>query len=79
MATMSSHRAHAFGVALTAAELDALRAAAGVVHGADAGERTTVEIWSVAELLAKPVVDWSTLGMIMAALDADATARCGSP
>ena len=70
MATMSAHRAHAFAAELTVAELDALRAASGVVYGADSGERTTVEIWTVGDLLAKPVVDWSTLGMIMAALDA---------
>ncbi|MCA9677894.1 MAG: hypothetical protein KC464_22915, partial [Myxococcales bacterium] len=66
--TMSAHRAHAFAVELDAAELAALRADAGTVHGADGGERTTVELWTLAELYADDRVDWSTLGMALAAL-----------
>ncbi|WP_437296043.1 nucleoside 2-deoxyribosyltransferase domain-containing protein [Sorangium sp. So ce426] len=67
-ATTSSHRAHVFSAELTASELDMLCASAGAVHGADADERTTIEIWTLEDLLQKPAVDWSTLGMIMAAL-----------
>ncbi|WP_437854496.1 nucleoside 2-deoxyribosyltransferase domain-containing protein [Sorangium sp. So ce363] len=69
-ATTSSHRAHVVSAELTAPELDVLCAAAEAVHGADADERTTVEIWTLDDLLQKPAVDWSTLGMIMAALAA---------
>jgi hypothetical protein len=65
---MSAHRAHAFAVELEAAELAALRDQAGQVHGADAGERTTVELWTLAELLADERADWSTVGMAIAAL-----------
>jgi 8-oxo-dGTP pyrophosphatase MutT (NUDIX family) len=68
MATMSAHRAHVWAVELTAEEIAKLRALAGVVHGADDNERTTIEIWRVGDLLATPeIVDWSTLGMIFAA------------
>jgi 8-oxo-dGTP pyrophosphatase MutT (NUDIX family) len=66
--TMSAHRAHVFAVELDDAELATLRAQAGVVHGADAGERTTVELWTLAELLRDDRADWSTLGMAIAAL-----------
>ncbi|WP_437935154.1 nucleoside 2-deoxyribosyltransferase domain-containing protein [Sorangium sp. So ce341] len=67
-ATTSSHRAHVFAAELTAPELDMLCAAAGAVQGVDADERTAVEVWTLDDLLQKPAVDWSTLGMIMAAL-----------
>ncbi len=68
-ATMSSHRAHVFAAELDEEEVARLRAEAGVVHGADAGERTTVEVWSWSELLRRDgAVDWSTLGMIAQAL-----------
>lgn len=70
-ATTSSHRAHVFAAELTATEIDTLCAAAEVVHGADADERTTVEIWALDDLLQKPAVDWSTLGMITAALSTE--------
>jgi len=54
------------------AQLDALRAqaAAGEVRGADAGERTVVELWTLDELVRDDRVDWSTLGMAVAALGA---------
>lgn len=68
--TMSSHRAHAFAVELEAAELAQLRAqaAAGEVRGADDGERTTVELWTLDQLMRDDRVDWGTLGMAVAAL-----------
>lgn len=69
-ATLLAHRAHAFAVALTAAEVAALRARAGQVLGADDGERTTVEVWTVRDLLASPGVDWTTLGLVLTALEA---------
>ncbi|HEX4418748.1 MAG TPA: nucleoside 2-deoxyribosyltransferase domain-containing protein [Kofleriaceae bacterium] len=71
--TMSSHRAHAFAVELDATELAALRAqaASGAVHGADAGERTSLELWTLDELVRDERVDWGTLGMAVAALGPD--------
>jgi 8-oxo-dGTP pyrophosphatase MutT (NUDIX family) len=68
MATLSAHRAHAWAAELTQDEMTRLRADAGVVHGADDGERTTVEVWTLADLLAAPVTDWSTLGFVLVAL-----------
>jgi hypothetical protein len=75
--TMSSHRAHAFAVELDAAELAALRAqaAAGEVHGADDGERTSLELWTLDELMRDDRADWSTLGMAVAALAAPAPGK----
>ncbi len=67
MATLSAHRAHAWAVELTREEMDRLRADRRV-HGADDCERTTVEVWTVADLLDRPAVDWATLGMVLAAL-----------
>lgn len=67
MATLSAHRAHAWAVELTREELDRLRQDRRT-HGADDCERTTVEVWTVADLLHRPAVDWATLGMVLAAL-----------
>jgi len=68
--TLSSHHGHLFSAALTADELDTLRqsAAAGTVFGACDSERTTIELWTVAEMMADPRVDWSTLGMVLSVL-----------
>jgi ADP-ribose pyrophosphatase YjhB (NUDIX family) len=68
MATMSSHHAHVFAAELTLAELEWLEAQAGVVHGESATERTTIELWTLEQLLARDVVDWSTLGMVASAI-----------
>lgn len=70
MATLSAHCAHAWAAELTRDEMDRLRAEAGVVHGADDGERTTIEVWILADLLTAPVTDWTTLGFVLAALAA---------
>ena len=44
-------------------------AASGRHHGVEADtERTYVEVRTVRELLARPLTDWSNLGMIFAAL-----------
>ncbi len=66
--TMSAHRAHGFAVELDDAELATLRAGADQVRGADDGERTSLEFWTLGELLADDRVDWSTLGLAIAAL-----------
>ncbi len=67
-ATLLSHVAHAFAVDLTDAEVARLAATADEVHGADACERTWVELWSVAELLRRPVTDWTSVGLVLAAV-----------
>jgi len=70
MGTMSSHKAHVYAVALTDADMEAARAQQGHVHGNEAdSERTWVEVHDVAGLLREPFTDWSTLGMIYAAVD----------
>lgn len=67
-ATLLGHHAHLFAVALTQAELTWLEGQRGQVRGAGGTERTYVEIHRVGDLLAGAEVDWSTLGMILAAL-----------
>lgn len=67
--TWSCHKAHVFAVALTAEEMSRLKADAGTVHGVEAdSERTYVEVYTLGELLARPLTDWSNLGMIAQAL-----------
>ena len=67
-ATFSSFRGHLFSVALTRQELSILQAISaegkpqGRVHR---GECTCVEIVKLKDILAKSLVDWSTLGMIL--------------
>lgn len=67
-ATLLGHHAHLFAVALTADEFTWLEGQQGQLRGAGGTERTYVELRSVGELLAGADVDWSTLGMILAAL-----------
>lgn len=67
-ATLLSHHAHVYAVDLTEDELAWLTEHEGVVRGASPGERTSVRVREVGELLAGGEVDWSTLGMILAAL-----------
>ena len=67
-ATLLGHHARLFVVELSADEMAWLAAHAGVQRGSYAGERTYVEIRRVEELLGGDDVDWSTLGMILAAL-----------
>ncbi|MBI4821510.1 MAG: nucleoside 2-deoxyribosyltransferase domain-containing protein [Deltaproteobacteria bacterium] len=67
-ATLLSHHGALFSVELTTEEMSVVRKSAGKRFGADDGERTTVEIFEVGELLRNPLTDWSSLGMIFAAL-----------
>lgn len=68
-ATLCVHHGHAFALELDGAQLDALRAAAHSPRGLiEHSEVTWVEVRTVRELLAGREVDWSTLGMIFAAL-----------
>ena len=71
--TFSTHQAHVFACELTADEMDKLRqdAATNAHHGvAEDTERTYVEIGRLGDLLdpTSNAVDWSMIGMIMAAI-----------
>jgi ADP-ribose pyrophosphatase YjhB (NUDIX family) len=66
--TLSSHVGHLYRVALTAAELETARGLVGTVHGAGGSERTVVELWRAGDVLRDPRVDWSCVGMVLAAL-----------
>ncbi len=69
VATMSAHRAHAFAVKLNEYDLGQLRSHPERAHGVTADtEQTYVEAVTVGELLEKPSVDWSMLGMILQAV-----------
>lgn len=66
--TLSTHKAHLFAVEMDAEEMDWLRSQADIAHGVGGdSERTFVEIYKVGDLLASDHVDWSNLGMILAA------------
>jgi hypothetical protein len=68
-ATLLSHQAHLFAVELSDDELALLRRDADTraVKGAGDGELTTLELRRIGDLLSDSDVDWSTLGMILAA------------
>jgi 8-oxo-dGTP pyrophosphatase MutT (NUDIX family) len=67
-ATVSAHRVHLFSLELTEAEVAALEDGPQE-HGLAAdGERTTLELTTYGTLLTDPDVDWSTLGLVTAAL-----------
>jgi len=69
--TLSAHKAHVFAVEITDEEMTQVGQNMGKTFG-DSGssEQTYVEIHSVKELLKKETVDWSTLGMIAASVEA---------
>jgi len=70
MATMSTHHAHVFSCELDRAAIDALRASAHTPRGlVEHSEQTWVEVRTLGDLLETRDVDWSTLGMVLAALD----------
>lgn len=67
--TLSSHIGHLYRVALTSAELEEARALVGTEHGIiGSSERTMVALWTVEQLVADERVDWSTVGMVLAAM-----------
>ena len=66
-ATSTAHQAHVFAVELTKDEISILQNTG--THGDKSEtELTYVEVFTVAELLEKPITDWCNLGMICAAL-----------
>lgn len=67
--TLSSVGAHVFSAEITDDELAFLKAQAGKAHGLEEDtERTFVEIYTIGDLLANPLTDWATLGMIFKGL-----------
>jgi 8-oxo-dGTP pyrophosphatase MutT (NUDIX family) len=71
-ATLSAHKAQLFALPLTEAEIQKLKDDAGNVHGVvEDTERTYVEVWNVKDIIARQLVDWSTLGMILAVVEAE--------
>ncbi len=66
MATLSAHKAHLFSIEMTDNELADMRSKHGIVYGVrDDTERTYVEVLTIRDILARPIVDWSMLGMIL--------------
>ncbi|MGE3483626.1 MAG: NUDIX domain-containing protein [Nitrospira sp.] len=71
MGTMSAHKAHVYGALIGPDDMDVVRAQIGRVHGnAEDSERTYVEVHDLDELLNEESTDWSTLGMLFAAVSA---------
>ncbi len=69
--TLSAHQAHVFAAKLTDSEMTEVSKNIGKVFGdKESSEQTYVEIHSVKELLTSSTVDWSTLGMIAASIEA---------
>ncbi|MFO0754858.1 MAG: nucleoside 2-deoxyribosyltransferase domain-containing protein [Byssovorax sp.] len=67
--TLLAHQAALFAQEISEADVAAIRAGEGEARGlAEDGERTYTEVRTVRELLADDRVDWSTLGMILAAV-----------
>lgn len=68
-ATLSTHKAHLFSARLTDEELEYFLGVAGQTFGvSDETEMTYVTVLTLREILANNNVDWSTLGLIYAAL-----------
>jgi 8-oxo-dGTP pyrophosphatase MutT (NUDIX family) len=69
MATLSAHRAHVFSAELTEEELKNLRVQKNVAHGVpEDAERTYIEIVTLKEMMERPLVDWSMIGIIFSVL-----------
>lgn len=67
--TLSVHQATVYAVELTQEEIDAVKRDIGTVRGVEGdSERTYAHVFTVAELLSRPLTDWSTIGMVMSAL-----------
>jgi 8-oxo-dGTP pyrophosphatase MutT (NUDIX family) len=70
--TTTTHKAHCFSVELEYNESLAAKQLGGKLKGnANETEQTYVEVYSLRDLLQKPITDWSNLGMIFAAVFGD--------
>ncbi len=72
-ATFSVHHAHVFYAEITDDEFKYLESQDGIPHGTsayatDTGEKTFIEIKTVAEILKSDLADWSNVGAILTAL-----------
>jgi len=68
-ATLLAHEATLFAAELSAGDMEGIRAGLGRARGvAEDGERTYTELRTVREILAEGLADWTTVGMILAAL-----------
>lgn len=71
-ATFSAHHAHTFKAELTAEEVDYFLSIKGQTFGdEESTERCYPQVFTVADALASLSIDWSTLGMILAAIHED--------
>lgn len=67
--TFSAHKSNLFSVKLKAREMDWFKEQKGIVYGnIEDTEMTFIEVYTVQELVDSKLVDWSTLGMILAVL-----------
>lgn len=67
--TFSTHLAHVFACEITPKEIALLQSQKGIAHGVvEDTERTYVEVYTVRQLLEKPLTDWANLGMILSTL-----------
>jgi 8-oxo-dGTP pyrophosphatase MutT (NUDIX family) len=70
-ATLCAHASTLYIAKLSAAEMDNLKATAALgepLGVTDDTERTYVEVRTIGDLMKNDLVDWSTFGMIMAAI-----------
>jgi len=68
-ATLCAHASTVYIAPLAREEMDALKAQAGQSFGvAEDTERTYVEVRTIGDMMKNDLVDWSTFGMIMAAI-----------
>jgi 8-oxo-dGTP pyrophosphatase MutT (NUDIX family) len=69
--TLSAHKAHVYAVNISNEELTEVSKNIGKMFGdIEGSEQTYIEIHSIKELLRSPTTDWSTLGMVAAAIEA---------
>ncbi|MEO0446606.1 MAG: hypothetical protein AAF191_11090 [Verrucomicrobiota bacterium] len=67
-ATISTHHAYGFALALTKEEWDSLRMRRSPLGNPEEAEQTYPEFYSLQELITTPNTDWAQLGMILTAL-----------
>lgn len=71
--TVLGHKSHLYSAELSDAELKWLKSQKGIPHGSDypdnpTGEQAYTEVVTLIEIMAKNLIDWSNLGMILSVL-----------